>query len=196
LDLPTPRPTPTGSPNSSSAAFGAARLFPAEWTAFRDAIPEAEQNDLVAAYGRRLTDPDPAIHRPAARAWMGWEFAAGTLLPLAPPDLDDTTLLSFARISYHYISNGGFLPEGGLLAGIDRIRHIPSVIVNGRYDIKTPPDQAWDLHQAWPEAELHIVEDAGHGASEPGTRHLLVQTTDRFRGPSSADGIRTRIRPA
>jgi proline iminopeptidase len=160
---------------------GAAHLFPAEWAAFRDAIPAAERDDLVGAYGRRIGDPDPAVHLPAARAWMGWEFAANTLLPVAPPELDDATLLTFARITHHYIGNGGFLPEEGLLAGIDRIRHIPAVIVNGRYDMKTPPDQAWDLHQAWPEAEFHLVEDAGHGGSEPGTRHHLIDATDRFR---------------
>ncbi|MEV0612751.1 prolyl aminopeptidase [Nonomuraea sp. NPDC050404] len=160
---------------------GAAHLFPAEWAAFRDAIPAAERDDLVAAYGRRIGDPDPAVHVPAARAWMAWELAANTLLPVTPPDLDDATLLAFARITHHYIVAGGFLPEEGLLAGIDRIRHIPAVIVNGRYDVKTPPGQAYDLHRAWPEAEFRIVEDAGHGGSEPGTRSLLVQATDRFR---------------
>ena len=160
---------------------GAAHLFPAEWAAFRDAIPAAERHDLIAAYGRRISDPDPAVHLPSARAWMDWEFSANTLLPVAPPDLDDATILTFARITHHYISNRGFLPKEGLLAGVDRIRHIPAVIVNGRYDIKTPPDQAWDLHQAWPEAEFHIIEDAGHGGSEPGTRHHLIDATDHFR---------------
>ncbi|WP_067799092.1 prolyl aminopeptidase [Actinomadura formosensis] len=159
---------------------GAAHLFPAEWAAFRDAIPPAEQDDLLTAYGRRIEDPDPAVHMPAARAWVAWELAANTLRPVPPPDLDDATVLTFARITYHYISNRGFLPEEGLLAGVDRIRHIPAVIVNGRYDIKTPPDQAWDLHRAWPEAEFHIAEDAGHGGSEPGNRDRLIEATDRF----------------
>lgn len=161
---------------------GAAHLFPAEWAAFRDAIPPAEQDDLLTAYGRRLGDPDPAVHLPAARAWNGWEIAANTLLPVPPPDLDDATALAFARILNHYTAHGGFLPEAGLLAGVDRVRHVPAVIVNGRYDMKTPPDQAWDLHRAWPEAELHIVEDAGHGGSEPGTRDRLIEATDRFAG--------------
>jgi proline iminopeptidase len=171
-------------PSDEAWAFtpgGAAHLFPAEWAAFRDAVPAAERDDLVAAYGRRITDPDPAVHLPAARAWMAWELSANTLLPVAPPDLGDAAILAFARITHHYISHGGFLPDEGLLAGVDRIRHVPAVIVNGRYDVKTPPDQAWDLHRAWPEAELHIVEDAGHGGSEPGTRHLLIEATDRFR---------------
>ncbi|MEW1848042.1 prolyl aminopeptidase, partial [Nonomuraea angiospora] len=105
---------------------GAARLFPAEWAAFRDAIPADERYDLVAAYGRRIGDPDPAVHLPAARAWMDWEFSANTLLPVDPPELDDGAVLLFARITHHYISNGGFLPKEGLLAGIDRIRHIPT----------------------------------------------------------------------
>ncbi|TDD90140.1 prolyl aminopeptidase [Actinomadura rubrisoli] len=167
---------------------GAAHLFPAEWAAFRDAIPAAEQDDLLAAYGRRITDPDPAVHVPASRAWMGWELSANTLRPVTLPEFEDSMLVAFARITHHYISNGGFLPEAGLLAGVDRIRHVPAVIVNGRYDIKTPPDQAWDLHRAWPEAELHIVEDAGHGGSEPGTRHLLIEATDRFRDRRPSSG--------
>jgi proline iminopeptidase len=171
-------------PSDEAWAFtpaGAARLFPAEWAAFRDAIPATERDDLLGAYGRRIADPDPAVHVPASRAWVGWELSANTLLPVPPPDLDDATVVAFARITHHYISRGGFLPEGGLLAGLDRIRHIPCVIVNGRYDVKTPPNQAWDLHRAWPEAEFHIVEDAGHGAGEPGTRHHLIEATDRFR---------------
>lgn len=162
------------------APTGAARLFPAEWAAFRDAVPPAEQDDLLAAYGRRVGDPDPAVHVPAARAWGAWELAANTLLPVPPPDLDDAVLVAFARIMLHYIANGGFLPAGGLLAGVDRVRHIPAVIVNGRYDMKTPLEQAWDLHRAWPEAEFHIVEDAGHGGGEPGTRDRLIEATDAF----------------
>ena len=171
-------------PSEEAWAFtptGAAKLFPAEWAAFCDPIPTAERHHMITAYGRRIGDPNPAIHLPAARAWMDWEFSASTLLPLKPPELDDSTILTFARITHHYISNRGFLPEEGLLSGVHRIRHIPAVIVNGRYDMKTPPGQAWDLHQAWPEAEFHIVEDAGHGGSEPGTLHLLIETTDRFR---------------
>ncbi|WP_329091876.1 prolyl aminopeptidase [Actinomadura citrea] len=160
------------------AATGAARLFPAEWEAFRDAIPPAERDDLLAAYGRRVGHPDPAVHVPAARAWAAWELAANTLLPVPPPELDDAVTVAFARIMHHYIANGGFLPAGGLLAGVDRVRHIPAVIVNGRYDMKTPLEQAWDLHRAWPEARFHIVEDAGHGGGEPGTRDRLIEATD------------------
>ncbi|WP_019632884.1 prolyl aminopeptidase [Actinomadura atramentaria] len=160
---------------------GAAKLFPAEWAAFRDAVPAAERGDLLAAYGRRLGDPDPAVRVPAARAWADWELAAGALLPTAPPDLDDAACVAMARIIHHYTVHGGFLPDGGLLAGIDAVRDVPAVVVNGRYDVKTPPDQAWELHRAWPEAEFHLVEDAGHGGAEPGTLHRLVEATDRFR---------------
>ncbi|MDF5751851.1 prolyl aminopeptidase [Spongiactinospora sp. TRM90649] len=160
---------------------GAARLFPEEWARFRDLIPLGERGDLLSAYGRRLFDPDPAVHLPAAHAWAAWELSANTLLPVEPPELDDRTVLGFARIEQHYFSRGCFLQEGGLLRDVDRIRHIPAVLVNGRYDIKTPPEQAWDLHLAWPEAEFHIVENAGHAGAEPGTLHHVVSATDRFR---------------
>ncbi|WP_067819253.1 prolyl aminopeptidase [Actinomadura kijaniata] len=160
---------------------GAARLFPEEWAAFRDFLPEPERDDPFAAYGRRLFDPDPAVHVPAARAWAGWELSANTLLPVPPPAVDDRFLLTYGRLLHHYISHEGFLEPDQLLRDVDRVRHIPAVIVNGRYDMKTPPDAAWDLHRAWPEAGFHIVEGAGHGGSEPGTLSLLVEATDRFR---------------
>ncbi|MGK5550088.1 prolyl aminopeptidase [Actinomadura kijaniata] len=162
-------------------AGGAARLFPEEWAAFRDFLPEPERDDPFAAYGRRLFDPDPAVHLPAARAWAGWELSANTLLPVPPPEVDDRFLLTYGRLLHHYISHDGFLEADQLLRDVDRVRHIPAVIVNGRYDMKTPPDAAWELHRAWPEAEFHIVEGAGHGGSEPGTLSLLVGATDRFR---------------
>ncbi|MBW8486166.1 prolyl aminopeptidase [Actinomadura parmotrematis] len=160
---------------------GQARLFPEDWAPFAGHIPAAEQDDLLAAYGRRLADPDPAVHLPAARAWVAWEMSANTLLPAEPPELDDRLVLGFARISHHYFSNGCFLAEDQLLRGLDRIRHIPAVIVNGRYDMKTNLVGAWDLHLAWPEAEFHVVEDAGHAGAEPGTLHRLIEATDRFR---------------
>ncbi|TMS00003.1 prolyl aminopeptidase [Nonomuraea basaltis] len=164
---------------------GAARLFPREWAAFRDFIPEAERDDLVSAYHRRLFDPDTEVHVPAARAWAAWELSANTLLPVSPPPLDDRELVGFSRIEAHYFSQGCFLQEGELL-DVAGIRHIPCVIVNGRYDMKTPPDAAWDLQLAWPEAELRIVEDAGHAGAEPGTLHELIAATDSYRDSSSA----------
>ncbi|RJL32552.1 prolyl aminopeptidase [Bailinhaonella thermotolerans] len=162
-------------------ASGAAMLFPAEWARFRDHIPEDERGDLLAAYGRRLSDPDPAVHVPAARAWAGWELAANTLLPAEPPPLTDRDLLAFARIEQHYVSQGCFLEEDQLVRDVDRIRHIPAVIVNGRYDMKTPIDAAFELHRAWPEADFHIVEDAGHSGAEPGILSKVIEATDRFR---------------
>jgi len=160
---------------------GAAHLFPEEWAAFMAPLTEMERSDPLTAYGKRLFDPDPAVHLPAARAWCAWELAANTLLPVPAPDLDDRIILAFARIEQHYFSNGCFLGDGGLLYAIDRIRHLPCVIVNGRYDMKTTADGAYTLHHAWPEADFHIVENAGHGGSEPGTRDLLLDATDRFR---------------
>ncbi len=159
---------------------GAARLFPLEWEAFRAPIPQAERGDLLAAYGRRLADPDPEVHLPAARAWALWELSANTLQPQPPPELDDRVLLAFARIEQHYFSQGCFLGDG-LLAGMDRIRHIPGVIVHGRYDMKASAEGAYALHAAWPEAVFHIVEDAGHSGAEPGIRALLMAATDDCR---------------
>ncbi|WP_103954720.1 prolyl aminopeptidase [Nonomuraea solani] len=159
---------------------GAACLFPAEWAAFRDHIPAGERDDLVGAYHRRMFDPDPAVHVPAARAWAAWELSANWLLPVPMPPLDDREVVAFMRIETHYFTQDCFLKEGELL-DVEAIRHIPCVIVNGRYDMKTPPEAAYDLHRAWPEAELHIVEDAGHAGAEPGTLHRLIEATDRFR---------------
>ncbi|WP_329522490.1 prolyl aminopeptidase [Spirillospora sp. NBC_01491] len=159
---------------------GSARLFPEEWAAFQAPVPEAARDDMLTAYGRLLFDPDPAVHVPAARAWAAWELSANTLLPVPPPDLDDRLLVGFSRIEQHYFSQGCFL-GAGILAGADRIRHLPGVIVHGRYDMKTPADGALTLHRAWPEAEFHLIEDAGHGGSEPGTLHHLIEATDRFR---------------
>ncbi|MCP2336595.1 prolyl aminopeptidase [Actinomadura rupiterrae] len=168
----------------ATGPHGAARLFPEDYARLRDYLPLAERDDLTTAYGRRLNDPDPSVHVPAARAWGAWEIAANTLLPVPPPMLDDATLIAFSRILHHYFSRQCFLGADELFDGIDKIRHIPAVIVNGRYDMKTPPDAAFALHRAWPEADFHLVEDAGHGGSEPGTRDLLVQATDRFRPPA------------
>nr|WP_269128855.1 prolyl aminopeptidase [Nonomuraea sp. K271] len=160
---------------------GAARLFPEEWAAFRDHIPAEERDDMVHAYHRRLFDPDPAVHVPAAHAWAAWELSANWLLPVPPPALDDRDVVGFSRVEAHYFSQGCFLRDGELL-DVGAIRHIPCVIVNGRYDMKTPPQAAWDLHLAWPEADFQLVDDAGHAGAEPGTLHRLVAATDRFRG--------------
>lgn len=159
-------------------------IYPDMWEAYRDAIPEAERGDFVSAYYRRLTSPDAAIRSAAAKAWSTWEGATSKLLQ--SPEMiarygDDKFADAFARIECHYFINKGFFErDDQLLANIDRIRHIPGVIVQGRYDVVCPIKSAWDLHRAWPEAELKIIGDAGHAASEAGTLSALIEATDRY----------------
>jgi proline iminopeptidase len=162
---------------------GASAIFPDLWEGYLGAIPVLERSHLIDAYHRRLFDPDPAVHRPAALAWTTWEASTITLRP----DPDTVTAMSdpdaataFARIENHYFAHGGWLREGQLIEDVDRIRHLPGVIVQGRYDVCTPMMTAWDLHRAWPEADLVVVPDAGHSASEPGIAAALRAATDRF----------------
>ncbi len=159
-------------------------IHPEAWGRFAEPIPPAERGDLLTAYHRRLTDPDPAVHMPAARAWSTYEGACCTLLP-SPETVAafarDQMALGLARIEAHYFRNRVFLDQGQLLRGIDRIRRIPAVIVQGRYDIVCPIATAESLHQTWPEADYAIVPDAGHSAMEPGIRRALVAATERFK---------------
>lgn len=147
-------------------------------------IPPDERSDMMAAYYRRLTDPDLAVQLSAAKAWSAWE--GGTVSLLASPERvasfsSNDFARAFARIECHYFVNGGFFDrEDQLIANVGRIRHIPAVIVQGRYDVVTPMRTAYDLHKAWPEAEFVVVPDAGHAASEPGIIHALVAATNRF----------------
>jgi len=163
---------------------GASRLFPDLWAEFLEPIPQAERGDLLRAYHRRLTGADEAQRLRAAQAWSRWEGA--TISLLANPERVESFgagafATAFARIECHYFVNGGFFErEEQLLENVHRIRHLPGVIVHGRYDVCTPLRSAWDLHRAWPEAELRIVADAGHASSEPGILHELVSATDRF----------------
>jgi proline iminopeptidase len=159
-------------------------LFPEAWQRFTGFLPEAERGDLLASYYRRLTNPDPATHMPAAHAWSRYESSCSTLLPdaeLVSHFDEDAVALAIARIEAHYFVNKVFLPEGALIAGVERIRRIPGVIVQGRYDIVCPTLTADELHRAWPEAEYLVVPDAGHSAREPGIARELVGATDRFR---------------
>ena len=165
---------------------GASNIYPDAWESFVAPIPEDERDDLMAAYHRRLTGEDRGVRIAAAKAWSVWEGSTSWLLP-SPEHTssfeEDEFAEAFARIENHYFVNGGFFDHPDqLLDGIDRIRHIPAVIVQGRYDMPCPVTTAWDLHRRWPEADFHIVPDAGHAAMEPGTRSLLVEATDRFRG--------------
>ncbi len=163
---------------------GASLLFPDLWERYVAPIPEAERGDLISAFHARLNDPDPAIRLPAAQAWSVWEGSTITLRPnpqIIAQHSDDDYAVCFARIECHYFANGGFFENEQLIRDVDKIRHIPCVIVQGRYDACTPAVTAWDLHRAWPEAELHIIDDAGHAYSEPGILDRLIEATDRFR---------------
>ncbi|WP_438354524.1 prolyl aminopeptidase [Microbacterium sp. CJ88] len=162
---------------------GASAIFPDLWEEFIRPIPVLERSRMIEAYHRRLSDPDPAVHGPAAMAWTTWEASTLTLRPdrrLVRTMTDAATATAFARIENHYFMHGGWFEEGQLIANAGRLRGIPAVIVQGRYDVCTPIMTAWDLHRAWPEAELVIVDDAGHSATEPGIAAALVAATDRF----------------
>lgn len=164
---------------------GASRLFPDAWAHYLAPIPQDERGDLIAAYHRRLTGADPAARLHAARAWSVWEASTSNLVPepgqVAQFGQEDFAL-AFARIECHYFMHRGFFEhEDQLFEQIPRIRHLPGVIVHGRYDVVCPLETAWELHEHWPEARLEVVPDAGHSAFEPGTVHHLVGATDRFR---------------
>ncbi|PXV58272.1 prolyl aminopeptidase Serine peptidase. MEROPS family S33 [Dyella jiangningensis] len=165
---------------------GCDALYPDAWETYLKAIPEAEHGDLMSAYYRRLTSSDPVVRVEAARAWSVWEGATSYLYQdegHIQSSGEDEFALAFARIECHYFVHGGFFEhDDQLLRNVDRIRHIPAVIVQGRYDVVCPMRSAWDLHCAWPEADLRIVQDAGHSAFEPGNISELVKATDRFRG--------------
>ncbi|WP_107655053.1 prolyl aminopeptidase [Nocardia suismassiliense] len=159
-------------------------VYPAEWEKFLAPVPESERDqDLVEVYHRLLHSPDEEVALAAAVAWSTWEGATSSLLP-QPDRVAETAeprfALAFARIENHYFRNHAFLDEGQLLRDIDRITHIPTVIVQGRHDIVCPTVSAWDLHKAMPGSDLHIVEDAGHASYEPGITHHLIEATDRF----------------
>jgi proline iminopeptidase len=166
---------------------GASMLFPDAWEEYVAPIPEAERGDLLHAYHRRLTSDDPRVRQEAARAWSVWEGRTSCLAPdadLIARTAGDAFSLAFARIECHYFVNNGFFDAGRELLdprNVARIRSIPGVIVQGRYDVVCPMESAWALHRAWPEADLRVVGDAGHSAMEPGTVHELVEATDRFR---------------
>jgi proline iminopeptidase len=158
--------------------------FPEAWRSFADHLPPNERADLLGNYYRRLTDPDPRVHMPAARAWSVYEGACSTLLP-SPETVsafgEDRMALSLARIEAHFMKHGGFMPEADLLHNIDRLRRHPAVIVQGRYDTVCPIVTADELVRAWPEAEYVIVRDAGHSAMEPGIRLQLLAAVDRMK---------------
>jgi proline iminopeptidase len=163
---------------------GASELYPDAWERYLAPIPEDERGDLVKAFHRRLLSEDREERLAAARAWSVWEASTSFLYPQqqfisALGEAD--AALAMARIECHYFVNRGFFDsETQLLEGIDRIRHIPAVIVQGRYDVVCPPTTAWDLHRRWPEADLQLIPDAGHSAFDGGNAEALVAATNRF----------------
>ncbi len=163
---------------------GMRTVFPEAWRSFVEFLPAPERGDLLEGYYRRLVDPDPAVHLPAARAWSSYEGACSTLLP-SPETVtafaDDRVALGLARIEAHYFRHRIFLPDNALIDNIHRIRRLPGIIVQGRYDMVCPIATADDLARAWPQAEYRIIADAGHSAMEPGTRSALVAAMERMK---------------
>src|SRR6516162_8938939 len=161
--------------------YGVRRVFPEAWRAFSEFLPRSERGDILAAYHRRLLDPDPRIHMPAARAWGVYEGACSTLLP-NPETVaafgEDRLALGLARIEAHFFSGHLFTGDRDLICRVGQIRHIPGIIVQGRYDMVCPIRSADELAGAWPEAEYVIVPNAGHSAMEPGIREQLVLATE------------------
>ena len=170
--------------------YGIRAFFPEAQRQLAGFIPEDERGDLLTAYHRRLLDPDPAVRQPAAYQWATFEASCSTLLP--SPELvaafgSEMTALSLSRIEAHYFVNNIFLPDNSLLANVDRIRAIPAIIVQGRYDAVCPIVSADELARAWPEARYVIVPDAGHSAFEPGICRELVGACDRFAATGAFD---------
>lgn len=158
-------------------------FFPEVHDAFLAPIPQAERADLLDAYCRRLFSEDPAVYLPAARSWSRYEAACLFLRPdpaVVDDWGDDATSLGVGRLEAHYFRHRGFFEEDQLIRNLDRIRHLPAIIVQGRYDVVCPPATAYRLQQAWPEARMRIVGDAGHSAFEPGIARALVAATEEF----------------
>ncbi len=163
---------------------GASALFPDGWETYVAPIPADERDDLVAAYHKRLTGDNVHEQKMCARAWSQWEASTLSLRPdpkLVSEFGNDAFALAFARIECHYFVNRGFFAtDDQLLAGAGKLRGLPGVIIQGRYDVVTPVETAWALHKAWPEADFEIIPDAGHTATEPGITDALIRVTDRF----------------
>ena len=164
--------------------YGASNIFPDAWEKYISVIPENEQDNLVKAYYKRLISEDEAERQKCAKAWSVWEGRTSKLIP-AEKSLHDfenpNVAEAFARIECHYFINEGFFEyDGWILDQIDKIRHIPTEIVQGRYDVVCPTQSAWDLHRAFPEANFHLIKDAGHSMTEPGIASKLVEITDKL----------------
>ncbi len=163
---------------------GCSKIYPDAWEEYLKPIPPNERGNLVQAYHQRLISPNAQVRRAAAKAWATWEGSTSKLIPDAQVIAhysDDDFSEAFARIECHYFTNHGFLSEDNfLLNHVHKIRHLPAIIVHGRYDVVCPVENAWDLHRAWPEAELKIIANSGHSLSEVGIVDALIDATDRF----------------
>ena len=165
--------------------FGVSEMFPDKWERFVAPIPPEERHEMMAGYHRLLTHPDKAARLEAAKAWSIWEGETITLLPEPSVSVqfeDAEYAHAFARIENHFFVNAGWLEEGQLLRDAYKLKDIPGVIVHGRYDMPCPARYAWALHKAWPKAEFHLIEGAGHASSEPGILDQLIRATDKFAG--------------
>jgi proline iminopeptidase len=163
--------------------FGVSEMFPDKWERFEAPIPENERHDMVAAYRKRLTGSDAAVQLQAAKAWSIWEGETITLLPsqdLSSAFADEHFALAFARIENHYFSHGAWLEEEQLLRNAGRLHGIKGTIVHGRYDMPCPARYAYQLHKAWPQADFHLIEGAGHAYKEPGILDALINATDQY----------------
>lgn len=159
-------------------------FFPQEHARFVEQIPESERHDLLGAFERRLFSDSASQNLRAARAWSRYEGSCLHLLPhpeVADAFGADAVALGLGRLEAHYFRHHGFLSEDQLIRHIERIRHLPAIIIQGRYDVVCPPKSAWRLHQAWPQATFQIIEDAGHSGFEPGITSALVAATERFK---------------
>ncbi|HEY6241339.1 MAG TPA: prolyl aminopeptidase [Burkholderiales bacterium] len=168
--------------------YGMRGVFPEPWEKFAGFLPLEERGDLLRNYHRRLIDPDPTVHLPAARAWSTYEGSCSTLLPSSDTVAyfsGDVVALGLARIEAHYFMNDIFLPQNSLLENASKLRNIPGVIVQGRYDMVCPIVSAHELHLAWPQAEYRIVPDAGHSVWEPGILTAVIEATQRFKRSGS-----------
>lgn len=164
---------------------GASWIFPDVWESYWNHIPSSERSNLMRAYHQRLVSEDSQVRLQAAKVWSQWEAATSRLfvdLKSIEAFEEPEKALAFARIECHYFMNNAFFPTANyLLENIDKVRKIPGIIVQGRYDVVCPVKSAWELHRKWPEADLQIIPDAGHAASEPATRAALIAATDQMK---------------
>jgi proline iminopeptidase len=160
------------------------RFFPAQWARLRDGVPAAERDgSLVAAYARLLRDPDPAVREKAAKDWCDWEDTHVAVRSDHRPDpryADPRFRMCFARLVTHYWEHAAWLEDGALIRGAARLSGIPGVLVHGRLDVSSPPDVAWELTQAWLDATLVLVDEAGHGSANLGMTEALITATGQF----------------